>query len=197
MFRQTFKIAKNDCIDGHLNSPPPRSPSLHTHTSCHVIPLLVFFLALCIYSTQADDAFNMCSSFKPCLNNGVCDTSGGYQFTCTCPAGFSGMVCEDSEADFANTLAPDDGTANPAGGTSGSNSRGSSSEPPVEDDPFRGVFVGEELTAANAMVISIGVLIVSVIVSAVVLYVSCPTFAATWASVLHVAPAADASRSCN
>ena len=120
---------------------------------------------------QAGTAFNMCTSFQPCLNNGVCSTDGGYQFTCTCPTGFSGMVCEDSEADFANTAAPDDENAGSAGGVSGGKPKGSSSEP-VNDDPFRGVFVGDELTAANAMVISIGVLIVSVIVSAIVLYVS-------------------------
>lgn len=118
---------------------------------------------------MAGTAFNMCTSFQPCLNNGVCSTDGGYQFTCTCPTGFSGMVCEDSEADFANTAAPDDENAGSAGGVSGGKPKGSSPEP-VNDDPFSGVFVGDELTAANAMVISIGVLIVSVIVSAFVLY---------------------------
>lgn len=106
-------------------------------------------------------AFNMCESFTPCLNGGRCSTTGGYQFDCTCPPTHMGMVCEDEIASTA------------AIGTTiwGDITASSSNSNAVDDNPFGGIFVGNKISAANAMVISIVILIVSVVVSAVVLYI--------------------------
>jgi len=105
--------------------------------------------------------FDMCAEFRPCLNNGNCTTAGDYRFTCDCLPGYSGMVCENDETRAADI---------PAAKKAHTVTKSSNVEHQEDDDPFKGMFIGDPITSANAMVISIIVLLVSVLTSATVLY---------------------------
>lgn len=114
------------------------------------------FMGACDVS---EDGFDMCEEFRPCLNEGNCTTTGDYRFTCDCKPGFSGMVCENDDREQVSSPS---GTKRPL--------TDKGTEAAEDEDPFGGMFKGGSITSANAMVISIIVLLVSVLTSATVLY---------------------------
>lgn len=69
--------------------------TLITVVTWHMWRRVIFFLCVCV---DIDE----CSSY-PCQNGGTC-TDGVNSFTCHCPPGFTGTLCETGEINFLWTL---------------------------------------------------------------------------------------------
>ncbi|XP_069474407.1 delta and Notch-like epidermal growth factor-related receptor [Ambystoma mexicanum] len=94
--RLTVVVKISNCVSAESH---PSAQPCNGKGTCSTKPSEEAFLCACedAYMGAFCEEFDACSS-KPCFNNGTCtdlkQNHDGNNFTCTCPSGYTGVVCE-------------------------------------------------------------------------------------------------------